>query len=94
MVSLLRGANVLDVVQREVEYDDLDETGHRRRNHLGHEHGAGWDLHVMTKFQVGDETEGLGHGDVPESLETEQEGCEMLAYDCSDGERVRARVMK
>jgi hypothetical protein len=38
----------------------------------------------MTKFQVCDETESLGHGDVPESLEARKgEGCETLARTAS-----------
>lgn len=71
VVSLLRGAHILDADQRKVEDNDLHETSNCRSNYLRHEHGPGGDLHVVTKLEVRDKTQGLRHGDVPKCLKTE-----------------------
>lgn len=53
-------ADAVDVVQREVQHGDLDETRERRGDDLAHEHGPGRYLHVMAEFEIFDEAESLG----------------------------------
>lgn len=63
------GADTGYVVEGVVEGEDLDEAGEGGGYDLGHEHGARWDLHVVAEFEVGDEGEGLRHGDVAKGFE-------------------------
>lgn len=60
VVFLMRLAHVLDAAQRHVQNHDLDEAREGRGDHLRHEHGPWWDLHVVAELQVGHEAERLG----------------------------------
>ena len=67
---LLTGlANILNVVERPTLNDDNDETGDDGGGVLSDEHDSGRDLHVMTKFQVAGEIEGLFRHDGAINLE-------------------------
>lgn len=59
----LRGlADAVDVGECEVEDGDLDEAGYGCGYDLRHEHGSGWDLHVVPELEIADEIERLGPG--------------------------------
>ena len=67
---LLTGlANILNVVERSTLNDDNNEAGDDGGGVLSDEHDAGRDLHVMTKFRVAGEIEGLFRHDGAINLE-------------------------
>lgn len=60
VIRLLRVANIINVVQCQVQNNDLNEAGECRCHNLSHEHCAGRDLHVVAEFQIRDECQCLG----------------------------------
>lgn len=63
------GVDIGYVVEGVVEGEDLDEVGEGGGYDLGYEYGVGWDFYVVVEFEVGDEGEGLGYGDVVKGFE-------------------------
>jgi len=62
-VSLPGLADILDVIKNPALNGDTDGTGDRYCNGLRENHDPGWDLDVVTKFQVAGKIKGLfGHG--------------------------------
>ena len=56
-------ADVLDVSKHPALDGDADDTGNRYCDGLRENHDPGWDLDVVTKFQIAGTLEGLfGHG--------------------------------
>lgn len=58
-VALVNIADVVDAAEGEVEDGNLDKAGHGGGDDLGHEHGARRHLHVVAKFEIGNEAKGL-----------------------------------
>ena len=70
LVGLVFGADVGDgAAESPFQNADLHNTGPEGGNGLGHEHGAGRDLHVLADFQILGEVETLSHCDVAVRLE-------------------------
>jgi len=68
-ILLVRTANSVNVREHPFLDAELGGTSNDGSKDLRPEHGAWWDLHVMTKLEVGGERESLHHGDVPPGLE-------------------------
>jgi len=62
----------VDTGKGAVENHDLNEARECRGDNLSEEHGSRRYLHVMAKFEVRDEVEGLRHGDVAKSFEADK----------------------
>lgn len=61
-MCLARVTNTVDVGKGPTLDDDDDETGYCGGGNLSGEHDSGWDLHIVTEFQVAGEVTGLfGH---------------------------------
>ena len=68
-VLLARLANIFDVVESPALDEDDNKAGDRGGGGLSEEHDSGRDLHIMTKFQVTREVEGLFRHDHAINLE-------------------------
>lgn len=69
MIGLPPRADVSDATEGPIHYTNLHKAGPDSGNGLRHEHGTGWNFHVVTQFQVLYEVNSLNHGDVAISLE-------------------------
>ena len=68
-IWLIRGAHALNVREHPCLNTELDSAGDDSSDDLRPEHGARWDLHVVTELEVGSELQRLGHRDVSPGLE-------------------------
>jgi len=59
MLPLKWCADILNRTKRIVQYSNLNETGQGRGYYLSYEHRARRKLHVMSKFEVANETQSL-----------------------------------
>lgn len=59
MVNLVLLTDIVDIVQRQIQNDDLNKARECCGNNLRQEHGSRRDFHVVSKLQVRDEAKRL-----------------------------------
>ena len=78
-------ADVGNVVEGIIEDKDLDEAGNSCGHHLGHEHSARGNLHVVAELEVRYKGQGLRHSNIAKGFEARigvsMQGAESLGKD-------------
>jgi len=74
VVLLVRCANIGDLRHLVVEDTRADESGNKGSEHLAVEGNPGWDVDVVSEFEILGEPDGVCGGDVSVKLEVHQGG--------------------